>query len=222
MKSNWEEERKGKFAKGKWEYPSYTVSTDLSLQVTFESPHNLTSGCTPHRTCSSCVRASSCGFCYITKPPDEKVVNGTCLATGTHNTRPPYCDIGSYTHRQILPVHFKTDICPSQYAWLAVCAMVFYLAMFAPGLGPMPWTINAEIYPLWARNAGTSAATSTNWMMNLLVSLTFLSLMDYLTRPGVFVMYGGVTLVGFVFLYVLLPETKGRKLEEIETLFVKT
>ena len=72
-----------------------------------------------------------------------------------------------YTHSRNVPVRWQSEICPSRYAWLAVCAMIFYLAMFAPGFGPMPWTINAEIYPLWARNAGTSASTATNWVSAL-------------------------------------------------------
>ena len=56
-------------------------------------------------------------------------------------------------------------------------------------------------------------------VLNLVVSLTFLSLIDVLTRPGVFGMYAVVSAVGWLFLYVRLPETKGKRLEEIEALF---
>ena len=48
----------------------------------------------------------------------------------------------------------------------------------------MPWTINSEIYPLWARSTGCGAATFTNWAFNLLISMSFLSLTDSLTRFG--------------------------------------
>ena len=51
-------------------------------------------------------------------------------------------------------------------------------------MGPMPWTINAEIYPLWARSTCNSIATSTNWFFNFLVSMTFLTLTEILTRQG--------------------------------------
>ena len=51
-------------------------------------------------------------------------------------------------------------------------------------MGPMPWTVNAEIYPLWARSTCNSIATSANWFFNFLVSMTFLTLTEILTREG--------------------------------------
>jgi SP family myo-inositol transporter-like MFS transporter 13 len=46
---------------------------------------------------------------------------------------------------------FASDYCPSDVAWIVVLGLCSYLFFFAPGMGPMPWTINSEIYPLWAR-----------------------------------------------------------------------
>ncbi|VEL18997.1 unnamed protein product [Protopolystoma xenopodis] len=56
--------------------------------------------------------------------------------------------------------------------------MISYLIAFAPGLSPLPWTINSEIYPNWARGQGNAMATAVNWLANLVISLTFLSLME--------------------------------------------
>jgi len=96
---------------------------------------------------------------------------------------------------------------------------MLYLLFFAPGMGPMPWTINAEIYPLWARSTCNSIATSTNWFFNFLVSMTFLTLTEILTRQGAFLFYSGLATVGLILFWWLLPETKGRSLEEMEILF---
>lgn len=98
---------------------------------------------------------------------------------------------------------------------------MLYLFFFAPGMGPMPWTINSEIYPLWARSFCYSTSTSVNWFFNLLVSLTFLSLTEVLTKYGAFYLYAGISLIGWVIFYLILPETKGKTCAEIEDCFKK-
>lgn len=83
----------------------------------------------------------------------------------------------------------------------------------------MPWTINSEIYPLWSRSFCYSVSTSVNWLFNLLVSLTFLTLTEVLTNHGAYYMYACVAFTGWCLFFVFLPETKGKTLEEIETVF---
>ena len=50
----------------------------------------------------------------------------------------------------------------------------------------MPWTINSEIYPTWARSTGNSMSTATTWVCNLVVSLTFLTLLEHVGKYGVY------------------------------------
>ena len=59
-----------------------------------------------------------------------------------------------------------------------------FVVLDIAGMGPMPWTINSEIYPLWARSTGTSVATMVNWLSNLVISMTFLTLTNTLTIYG--------------------------------------
>jgi len=51
-------------------------------------------------------------------------------------------------------------------------------------MGPMPWTINSEIYPQWARSAGNACSAGTNWVFNVIVSLTFLTVAQTFTTEG--------------------------------------
>lgn len=51
-------------------------------------------------------------------------------------------------------------------------------------MGTMPWTVNSEIYPLWARSTGNALSSGVNWIFNVLVSLTFLHVAEFLTYYG--------------------------------------
>lgn len=101
-------------------------------------------------------------------------------------------------------------------AWIAVASLGLYVAFFAVGLGPIFWLMIAEIYPLQVRGVGEGTASVANWAANLLVTLTFLSLVHTIGRGFTFWLYGVVSVFAFIFIYKFVPETKGRSLEEIE------
>jgi SP family galactose:H+ symporter-like MFS transporter len=99
---------------------------------------------------------------------------------------------------------------------LATIGLMVYVASFAIGLGPVFWLLVSEIYPLKVRGLAMSIASEANWGSNLIVALTFLTLIQFIGRAGTFWFYAVIGAFAFVFAYLLVPETKGRTLEEIE------
>lgn len=85
----------------------------------------------------------------------------------------------------------------------AVCALVFYTLFFALGMGPVPWALTSEIFPLKLRGIATGITTTANWLSNLIVSMTFLSLMSLITKAGVYWLYGCVCIVCLIFVIFL-------------------
>jgi sugar porter (SP) family MFS transporter len=102
---------------------------------------------------------------------------------------------------------------------VAIVSLMAYVASFAISLGPIFWLLNAEIYPLGVRSKAAGVGTMANWTFNFIVSLTFLLLIDALGRSGAFWLYGGIGIVTLVFCWKLVPETKGKRLEDIQAIF---
>ncbi|MDE0890514.1 MAG: sugar porter family MFS transporter [Phycisphaerales bacterium] len=102
---------------------------------------------------------------------------------------------------------------------LCIVILVFtaiFVACFAFSLGPITWTMIAEIFPNEVRDRCVAMAASVNWASNFVISLTFLSLLADLGPSMTFALYGLVGLVGVIWIWKVVPETKGYTLEEIE------
>ncbi|CAL4117250.1 unnamed protein product, partial [Meganyctiphanes norvegica] len=174
--------------------------------------------CAAH-TCGICTSKSACGFCFA---GDMKNITEASCVLANHSSYNEMSKDGLCSNQTLIEegeVTFAYDWCPYQYGWFSILGLGLYLFAFAPGMGPMPWTINSEIYPGWARATCTSIATSVNWASNLLVSLTFLTLTEVLLKHGAFYLYMGLAGLGTLVFYLILPETKGVPLENIEEVF---
>jgi SP family galactose:H+ symporter-like MFS transporter len=116
----------------------------------------------------------------------------------------------------ILGAAFQFQQLANFRSYIAIGSLVIYVASFAVGLGPIFWLMISEIYPLKVRGAAMSAVTVTNWALNLVVSVTFLTLIAVLGHAGTFWLYGVIAVGAWIFFYRLVPETKGKTLEQIE------
>jgi SP family galactose:H+ symporter-like MFS transporter len=102
---------------------------------------------------------------------------------------------------------------------ITAISLMIYIAFFAIGLGPVFWLLIAEIYPLKMRAVAMSAATVANWAANYLVAATFLTMAGFLGKAGVFWFYALMGALTWFFVLRLVPETKGKTLEEVQDLF---
>jgi sugar porter (SP) family MFS transporter len=99
---------------------------------------------------------------------------------------------------------------------IAVIVVMTYVGSFAVGMGPIFWLLISEMYPLRIRGRAMSVATVANWGANLIVALTFLSLTQVLGKAATFWLYGLISIGIWIFSFYLVPETKGKSLEQIE------
>ncbi|KAJ6812976.1 sorbitol transporter [Iris pallida] len=107
-------------------------------------------------------------------------------------------------------------------AWaVALCigTVLSFVGSFSIGLGPIAWVYSSEIFPTRLRAQGASLGTATNRVMSGVITMTFISLYKAITISGSFYLYAGIATAGWVFFYAFLPETRGRRLEDMGELF---
>ncbi len=102
------------------------------------------------------------------------------------------------------------------FKYIAVLSLVIFVASYALSIGCLFWLIISEIYPLNIRGVAMSVGAMSNWIANLIIALTFLTLIQTLGPRNTFILYGIAGILSWVFCYCLVPETKQVSLEQIE------
>ncbi|XP_057748525.1 probable inositol transporter 2 [Arachis stenosperma] len=153
--------------------------------------------------CTACLKVD-CGFCASS----NKLMPGACLNPNDITKKMCQND-----HRA-----WYTRGCPSNLGWLALLSLALYIIFFSPGMGTVPWVINSEIYPLRYRGICGGIASTTVWVSNLVVSQSFLSLTKAIGTAWTFMLFGIVAVVGFFYVAIVVPETKGVPIEEVESM----
>jgi SP family sugar porter-like MFS transporter len=102
--------------------------------------------------------------------------------------------------------------------WLLLFILLA-IASYAVSLAPVTWVLISEIFPNRIRSAGVSIATFFLWLACYILTLTFPVIMNKFGGDTAFWIYAGVCLVGLLFVYFKVKETKGKTLEELEQVF---
>lgn len=97
-----------------------------------------------------------------------------------------------------------------------VAMLLIFIVGFAMSAGPLVWTLCSEIQPLKGRDFGIACSTFTNWICNMIVGFTFLSLLNGIGNAHTFWLYAALNAVFILVTFWLVPETKGVTLEQIE------
>eukprot|EP00262_Sarcandra_glabra_P012273 TRINITY_DN3126_c0_g4_i1.p1 TRINITY_DN3126_c0_g4~~TRINITY_DN3126_c0_g4_i1.p1 ORF type:complete len:521 (+),score=5.06 TRINITY_DN3126_c0_g4_i1:144-1706(+) len=102
---------------------------------------------------------------------------------------------------------------------ISITMVLAYVSFFSIGIGPVTWVYSSEILPLRLRAQGASIGVGVNRVTSGVITMTFISMYKAMTIGGVFFLFASIAAVAWVFFYFLLPETQGRNLEDIESLF---
>ncbi|KAK4705429.1 hypothetical protein P7C70_g784, partial [Phenoliferia sp. Uapishka_3] len=109
---------------------------------------------------------------------------------------------------------------PSNWVIGMIMCMIIYLLGFCPSLGTVPYT-TIELLPLEVRSIGTAIAVSWQWIGNIVLSSTFLTIMNKTGPAGSFGIYAVVIAIALVFVYFCYPEPSGLSIEETGELFTE-
>ena len=101
-------------------------------------------------------------------------------------------------------------------SWITLASMLLYIASFAASFGPIVWVMLPEIFPLQIRGAAAGVCSTSNWVANFIVAQSFPILIAALGNTPVFWGLGVICILSMAFIYFIVPETKGRSLEQIE------
>ena len=100
--------------------------------------------------------------------------------------------------------------------WPMLLLVVLAIACYAMSLAPVVWVVLSEIFPTRVRGMAMAVSTFFLWVASFLLTYTFPILNEAVGAAGIFWLYGGICLAGFLFIKAKLPETKGKTLEELE------
>ncbi|XP_025016625.1 facilitated trehalose transporter Tret1-like [Tetranychus urticae] len=105
------------------------------------------------------------------------------------------------------------------YGWLPLTSLAIYTSAFSLGFGPLPWLLMSELLPAQVKGVASGIATAFNWLGCFIVSKEFASYQDLVGKAGTFGTFGTICIICALIVAWILPETKGKSLQEIQRIF---
>lgn len=110
----------------------------------------------------------------------------------------------------------KTDVDVSSISWLPIVCLLVYSTAFSFGFGPVAWTVTSEVFPSHVRTLGCGITTTIVWTVSFATTSTFLRISEAISTGGTFWIFSGFAFLGGLFVYFVVPETKGKTFTEIQ------
>ncbi len=98
--------------------------------------------------------------------------------------------------------------------------IIIYTASFMMSWGPICWVLISELFPNKIRGKAVAVAVAAQWAANYFISSTYPAMMEF-SSGGTYWFYGAMSIISFFFVWKMVPETKGKTLEEMEFLWKK-
>ncbi|XP_028028193.1 facilitated trehalose transporter Tret1-2 homolog [Bombyx mandarina] len=100
--------------------------------------------------------------------------------------------------------------------FLPILALVLFIVTYCVGLGPLPWAIMGELFPIEVKALASPIATAFCWMLSFLVTRYFNPIADAVGMGVAFLIFGVCCIIAFFFTFFMVPETKGKSFQEIQ------
>jgi len=203
-----------------------TTSVSMNETGLPENPAIYTQ-CATLADCNACTYEYDdfkCGFCYEEDDSANGQGQGSCVPwVWPAEFKEPQaifgrCNKYNSTDTNASGALFTAEYCNTRFSPIILVGLILYLVAFQSGVGPVPWVYNPEIYPLWFRTSGVSISTGFNWSLNLIVTFTFPYLQQGLGF-GAYYLFAGMAVLASVWFTLVLPESKGKTLEEMNSSF---
>lgn len=100
--------------------------------------------------------------------------------------------------------------------FIPIASLVVFITTFSLGFGPIPWMASSEIMPPEIKSVASSLAAMFNWFLAFVVTRFYNNLVSAIGGDVTFYIFAGVSLVGTVFVFIFVPETKGKSHREVQ------
>ena len=126
---------------------------------------------------------------------------------------------GMFIFSILMTVSFVLKNSHDWIKYLSIVSMMLYIVFFAIGPGSIPWMIVGELFMQGPKSAAISLAVLVNWSANVLIGQLFPPLFDNVTKEWTFILFSVLLALFWMFTYAFLPETKGKRPEEMALYF---